>query len=77
MENKNPFSLDSNQYMMVCSYLFHNADAEMLSELEKFDKVVLMEYGLKVGSNFGAKSANLCKSGQPYFFCVGSANWNR
>ena len=51
MENKNPFALDSNQYMMLCSYLYHNGDEETFSELDKFDKYVLMEYGLKAGDN--------------------------
>ena len=77
MENKNPFSLDSNQYMMLCSYLYHNGDEETFAELEKFDKYILMEYGLKSGTDFASKSLNLYKSGQPYFFCIGSANWNR
>lgn len=51
MENKNPFALDSNQYMMLCSYLYHNGDEETFSELDKFDKYVLMEYGLKAGES--------------------------
>ncbi|CAF0708130.1 unnamed protein product [Brachionus calyciflorus] len=76
MDDKNPFSLDSTQYMMLCSYLYHNGDEETLSELEKFDKYVLMEYGLKSGTDFGSKSANLYKSGHPFYFCIGSANWN-
>lgn len=76
MDDKNPFSLDSNQYMMLCSYLYHNGDEETLAELEKFDKYILMEYGLKSGTDFGSKSANLYKSGQPFYFCVGSSNWN-
>jgi hypothetical protein len=77
MENKNPFSLDSNQYMMLCSYLYHSGDPELCAELEKVDKYVLMEYGMKVGSNFESKSRKLSKSGQPFFYCVGSSNWNR
>ncbi len=77
MENKNPFSLDSNQYMMLCSYLYHNGDEETFAELEKFDKYILMEYGLKSGFDFASKSLGLYKSGQPYFFCIGSSNWNR
>lgn len=76
MENKNPFSLDSDQYMMMCSYLYHAADPEMLDELEKIDKCVFMEYGLKSGSDFESKSTSLYKSGRPYFHCVGSSNWN-
>lgn len=76
MDNKNPFSLDSNQFMMLCSYLYHNGDAETFAELEKFDKYILMEYGLKSGADFGLKSANLYKSGQPFFYCIGNANWN-
>lgn len=76
MEDKNPFSLDSTQYMMICSYLFHNGDEETLSELEKLDNYILMEYGLKSGTDFGSKSANLYKSGKSFFFCVGSSNWN-
>jgi hypothetical protein len=76
MEDKNPFSLDSTQYIMLCSYLYHNADEEMLNELQKFDKYILMEYGLKVNNDFATKSLNLYKSGQPFYFCVGSANWN-
>jgi hypothetical protein len=76
IENKNPFSLDSNQFMMLCSYLYHNGDAETFAELEKFDKYILMEYGLKVGTKFESKSMNLYKSGQPFYYCIGSANWN-
>jgi hypothetical protein len=77
MENKNPFGLDSTQYMMLCSYLYHTADEETAAELEKFDKYIFMEYGLKSGVDFSAKSVNLYRSGRPFFFCIGSANWNR
>jgi hypothetical protein len=77
MDNKNPFSLDSDQYMMLCSYLYHAGDTEMLEELDKIDKSVFMEYGLKCGNDFGAKSSSLYKSGRPFFYCVGSSNWNR
>ena len=77
IENKNPFMLDSNQYMMLCSYLYHNGDEETFAELRKFDKYVLMEYGLKSGTKFADKASNLYKSGHPFYYCVGSANWNR
>ena len=77
MDNKNPFSLDSDQYMMLCSYLYHAGDKEMLDELEKIENCVFMEYGLKSGTDFELKSKNLYKSGRPYFHCVGSNNWNR
>lgn len=77
MENKNPFSLDSSQYMMLCSYLFHAADNEISTELDKLDNYVLMEYGLKTGYDFESKSNKLFKTGRPFFYCVGSANWNR
>jgi hypothetical protein len=77
MENKNPFALDSSQSMMLCSYLYHNGDAETNAELERFDKYVLMEYGLKAGSDFASKAKSLYKSGQPYFYCIGNSNWNR
>lgn len=76
MEDKNPFSLDSTQYMMLCSYLYHHGDQETTSELEKFDNFIFMEYGLKSGTDFGSKSTNLYKSGKAFFFCVGSSNWN-
>lgn len=76
MEDKNPFSLDSTQYMMLCSYLYHHGDQETTLELEKFENYILMEYGLKSGTDFGSKSTNLYKSGKPFFFCVGSSNWN-
>ncbi len=77
MDNKNPFNLDSNQYIMLSSYLYHAGDKEMVEELEKIDKCVFMEYGIKAGTDFGKKSRNLHKSGRPYFYCVGSSNWNR
>ena len=77
MDNKNPFSLDSNQYMMLCSYLYHTADAETWAELEKFDKYILMEYALKSGLEFSSKASNLYRSGKQFFYCIGSANWNR
>ena len=76
MENKNPFQLESKHCMMLCSYLYHSADADLLAELEKFDKYVLMEYGLKTGLDLGAKALNLYKSAKQFFYCVGSANWN-
>jgi hypothetical protein len=77
MENKNPFSLDSSQYLMLCSYLFHAADNEISLELEKLDNYILMEYGLKSGYDFGQKSQTLYKTGRPFFYCIGSSNWNR
>ena len=77
MENKNPFALQSNQFMMLCSYLYHKVDDEMISELDKFDKYVLMEYGLKSCYDFESKAKNIHKSGRPFFYCVGSSNWNR
>ena len=77
MENKNPFSLDSNQLMMLCSYLYHNGDSETCAELEKFDQYVLMEYGLKSGADFASKANKLYRSGQQYFYCIGNSNWNR
>lgn len=77
MENKNPFGLDSSQSMMLCSYLFHNGDAETNAELDKFDRYVLMEYGLKSGADFASKANNLYKSGLQYFYCIGNSNWNR
>ena len=77
MDNKNPFSLDSSQYMMLCSYLFHTVDNEISSELNKLtDNYILMEYGLKSGYSFESKSITLFKTGRPFFYCVGSANWN-
>ena len=49
MEDKNPFSLDSNQYIMLSSYLYHNNDKEINEEIDKFEKFIFMEYGLKCG----------------------------
>jgi hypothetical protein len=63
MEDKNPFSLDSNQYIMLSSYLYHNNDKEINDEIEKFDKLIFMEYGLKVGHDFESKCENLNNSG--------------
>lgn len=77
MENKNPFSLDSSQQMMLCSYLYHNGDNETNAELEKFDRFILMEYGLKSGSDFASKAERLYSSGQQYYYCIGNSNWNR
>ncbi len=61
---------------MLCSYLYHSADAETAAELEKFDKYILMEYGLKSGLDFSSKAVDLYKSGRQFYYCVGSANWN-
>ena len=77
MENKNPFSLDSTQHMMLCSYLFHSTDEEILTEIDKIDRFTLMEYGLRSGYDFQSKAEKLYKSGRPFYYCVGSANWNR
>lgn len=63
MEDKQIFGLDSNQYLMLSSFLLHNNDAEINNEINKFDNLIFMEYGLKVGHNFSSKCENLNKSG--------------
>jgi hypothetical protein len=76
MENKNPFNLKSSQYQMLCSYLIHNSDNSIRDELDRFDNLILMEYGIKVGHNFEKKCKTLAQLGRPFYLCVGSSNWN-
>lgn len=76
MENKNPFDLKSSQYLMLCSYLLHNSDNSIQDELDRFDNLILMEYGIKVGHKFDEKCNKLVHLGKPFYLCVGSSNWN-
>ncbi len=69
MENKNPFLLDSTQYLMLDSYLFQNNENDVIDEIKKFDKFYFMEYGLKVGHNFDQRCKKLHESGWEVGLC--------